>query len=266
MQARAEFEYYRNVWPDFSPKAEVTGRVAGIMVSRNKLLINRNTALPASRVEALLQHEVGTHLLTYYNGRAQPFRQLYSGLAGYEALQEGLAVLAEYLVGGLDRPRMRQLAARVVAARQLIEGASFVETFHTLHHTFGLPQHSVFRTTMRIHRGGGFTKDAIYLRGLRQILDYVGRGGRVGAPICGQNRDRPGFDRQRTPPSQSLAAAATAAAVHGLQFGRGAAGGIAQSEGQRVGVGRVDKDLVGTGLGPGRDDENWIRGQCDGQW
>jgi len=175
--ARAEFDYYRDKWPDFSPKAEVTSRVAGIMVSRAKLLINRNTTVPASRVEALLQHEVGTHLLTYYNGRAQPFRQLYSGLAGYEALQEGLAVLAEYLVGGLDRPRMRQLAARVVAARQLIEGASFVETFRTLHETFGLPRRSVFKTTMRIYRGGGFTKDAIYLRGLRQILGYVGRNG-----------------------------------------------------------------------------------------
>ncbi|MFC1597224.1 flavohemoglobin expression-modulating QEGLA motif protein [Planctomycetota bacterium] len=178
-EARAEFDYYRAKWPDFAPKAEVTGRVAGIMVSRGKLLINRNTTVPSSRVKALLQHEVGTHLLTYYNGRAQPFRQLYSGLAGYEALQEGLAVLAEYLAGGLDRPRMRQLAARVVAAQQLIEGASFVETFRTLHHTFGLPSHSVFKTTMRVYRGGGLTKDAVYLRGLRQILDYVRRGGEL---------------------------------------------------------------------------------------
>lgn len=74
------------------------------MVSRGGLLIHRNTRLPASRVEALLQHEVGTHLLRYNNGRAQPFRQLYSGLAGYEALQEGHGVLAEYLSGGPDRP------------------------------------------------------------------------------------------------------------------------------------------------------------------
>lgn len=175
-RARAEFEYYRAKWPDFSPRVEVTGRVVGIMVSRGALLINRSTTVPPSRVEALLQHEVGTHLLTYYNGRAQPFRQLYSGLAGYEALQEGLAVMAEYLVGGLDHPRMRQLAARVVAARRLTEGASFVETFRTLHHTYGLPQQSVFKTTMRIYRGGGFTKDAIYLRGLRQILKYLGHG------------------------------------------------------------------------------------------
>ena len=97
----------------FAATVEVTGKVAGIMVSRGKLLINKNLKTPSTRIDALLQHEVGTHLLTYYNGRAQPFRQLYSGLAGYDELQEGLAVLTEYLVNGLGRPRMRQLAAHV---------------------------------------------------------------------------------------------------------------------------------------------------------
>ena len=71
-------------------------------------------------------------MLTYYNGRAQPFRQLYSGLAGYDALQEGLAVLAEYLVGGLTRPRLRLLAARVLAAQSVTDGASFVDCFRQL--------------------------------------------------------------------------------------------------------------------------------------
>ncbi|NIQ16470.1 MAG: DUF1704 domain-containing protein, partial [Candidatus Dadabacteria bacterium] len=67
------------------------------------------------RVEALLQHEIGTHALTYFNGLSQPFKQLCIGLSGYEELQEGLAVLAEYLVGGLSKPRLRLLAGRVVA-------------------------------------------------------------------------------------------------------------------------------------------------------
>ena len=30
---------------------------------------------------------------------------------------------------------------------------------------------------MRIYRGGGLTKDAIYLRGLREMLRYVQKGG-----------------------------------------------------------------------------------------
>jgi uncharacterized protein (TIGR02421 family) len=141
-------------------------------------------------VEALLQHEVGTHVLTYHNGRIQPFRQLYAGLAGYDALQEGLAVLTEYLVGGLGRPRLRLLAARVVATRRLIEGASFVETFRELNRTYSLAGRAAFIVAMRTYRGGGLTKDAVYLRGLHQILEYLGKGselepllvGKIGVP------------------------------------------------------------------------------------
>jgi hypothetical protein len=71
-------------------------------------------------------------VLTYYNGRAQPLRQLYTGLAGYDELQEGLAVLAEYLADGLDASRMRVLAARVVAAHSVEHGATFTDTFRML--------------------------------------------------------------------------------------------------------------------------------------
>ena len=133
--------------------------------------------IPSSRVEALIQHEVGTHVLTYHNGRAQRLRHLYTGFAGYDALQEGLAVLAEYLVGGLSRPRLRLLAARVVAAHLMIDGASFVETFRTLDRTYDFAQRTAFVVTMRTYRSGGLTKDAVYLRGLRQILDYLAGGG-----------------------------------------------------------------------------------------
>ncbi len=125
------------------------------------------------RSEALLAHEVGTHLVTYYNGREQPFQQLYSGLAGYEELQEGLAVLSEYLVGGLSRARMRQLAGRVVAVRLLTDGATFVDTFRTLDQDWGFAQPMAYQITMRVFRGGGLTKDAVYLRGLQSILRYV---------------------------------------------------------------------------------------------
>ena len=102
-----EIDFYRQSCPEFKAKAVVTDDVSGLIVSRGKLMINSEMNLPSSRVEALLAHEVGTHLLTYYNGRLQPFQQLYSGLAGYEELQEGLAVLSEYLVDGLSAGRMQ---------------------------------------------------------------------------------------------------------------------------------------------------------------
>jgi uncharacterized protein (TIGR02421 family) len=178
-RARSEFAYYRGIDPSFTADLRMSSSVVSLIASRGKLLISKRLCVPDTRVEPLLHHEVGTHLLTYFNGRAQPFRQLYSGLAGYDELQEGLAVLAEHLAGGLSRPRLRQLAARVVAARQMIDGASFVETFRYLNRRCGFTRRAAFTTTMRVYRGGGFTKDAVYLRGLNSMLDYVGQGGEL---------------------------------------------------------------------------------------
>ena len=181
-RAREEIEHFRGLLPAMSSRVELRSDVSGLMVSNGNLLVSTALGIPSSRVEALIQHEVGTHVLTYHNGRAQKLRLLYVGLAGYEALQEGLAVLAEYLVGGLSRPRLRMLAARVVAARMMVDGASFVETFREIDRTYDFDRRTAYGITMRTYRGGGLTKDVIYLRGLRQILDYLGGGGDL-APL-----------------------------------------------------------------------------------
>ena len=178
-QAQAELDYYRQRYPELSATVQIREDTVGLMVSNGNLLIGKETKIAPSRVQALLQHEVGTHVLTYFNGRAQPFQQLYTGLAGYEELQEGLAVLAEYLVGGLSRPRLRLLAGRVIAAACLIDDASFVETFRVLHKQYGFKQKTAFTITVRVYRGGGLTKDAVYLRGLVEVLNYLHEGGRL---------------------------------------------------------------------------------------
>jgi uncharacterized protein (TIGR02421 family) len=169
--ARREISIYQVKLPSFTAEAEMRDDiVAGVMVSKNRLLVWQGLRIPRRRVDALLQHEVGTHLLTYFNGRAQRLRLLYVGLAGYEAFQEGLAVVAEYLVGALDRCRLRTLAGRVLACRTLVEGASLEETFDDLTRRHGFAARPAFTMAARVHRGGGLTKDAIYLRGLREAL------------------------------------------------------------------------------------------------
>lgn len=178
--ARKELAFYQEQWPEVKAEVELRTDIAsGLMCSRGKLLIGTGSQIPRARADALLQHEVGTHLVTYFNGRAQPFRQLYSGLAGYEALQEGLAVLAEYLVGGLSRPRLRLLAARVIAAQFMVGGATFIDTFRQLNEGYGFEQQTAFTVAIRIYRGGGLTKDAVYLRGLREVLSYLEGGGKL---------------------------------------------------------------------------------------
>jgi uncharacterized protein (TIGR02421 family) len=185
-RAREEIALYREVFPGIKSRALIRGDIAGLMVSRGDLLISKGLRIPESRMEALIQHEVGTHVLTYVNGINQPFKQLYTGLSRSDELQEGLAVLAEYLVGGLSPPRFRLLAGRVVAAHLLIEGSSFNNTFRELHLTHGFAQRTAYMITARIYRSGGFTKDAVYLRGLGNLLNYLRNGGKLEPLLVGK--------------------------------------------------------------------------------
>ena len=149
------------------------------MVVNDRLLISRSTRMTRHRIEALLSHEIGVHLLTYFNGSAQGLRLFRLGLAGYEGVQEGLAVFAEYLVGGMTVARLRLIAARVVGCAAMLQGASFEETFRLLVRDHGFSEAVAFNLTLRLYRGGGLTKDAIYLRGLLEMLDHL----RTGRPL-----------------------------------------------------------------------------------
>jgi uncharacterized protein (TIGR02421 family) len=177
--AGTELEYYRAAYPALAAEVQIRRDLVGLMVSQGNLLIGDALALRPERVLPLLHHEVGTHVLTYYNGRAQPLRQLYTGLAGYDELQEGLAVLAEYLAGGLDASRMRVLAARVVAVHSVEQGAAFLDTFRLLTQDYGMHAGTAFDVTERVHASGGFTRDVIYLRGLLRLVEYIRAGGAI---------------------------------------------------------------------------------------
>jgi uncharacterized protein (TIGR02421 family) len=174
--ATTEIGHYRDVDPDVQMHAEIRPDVNGVMVSGDTLLVGPESRVQRSRAEALLHHEVGTHLVTQANGSHQPIKVLGVGLAGYDETQEGLAVLAEVACGGLTAFRLRQLAGRVVTVHRLIGGASFGEAHEALV-ADGFPEGSAFTTVMRVYRSGGMTKDAIYLRGLVGLLEHLGGGG-----------------------------------------------------------------------------------------
>ena len=175
--AREQIDEYHLRLPDFHAAVKVVNDIASaLMVAHDTLLVSETASIRKSRVLPLLHHEVGAHLLTYFNGRQQPLRQLYAGFAGYESLQEGLAVLSEFLAGGLTHNRMRTIAARVVAVRARVDGLAFVDAFHLLHETHRIGAYTAFITSLRVYRGGGLTKDALYLRGLCDLLDYLRHG------------------------------------------------------------------------------------------
>jgi len=95
-----------------------------LMVSGDQLLIGGRTRIPRRRVEALLQHEnrarTWSLATTDTTSRSSSLR---SDWPEYDGFQEGLAVLAEYLVGGLSRSRLFACwAARVVGAHHMLNG------------------------------------------------------------------------------------------------------------------------------------------------
>jgi uncharacterized protein (TIGR02421 family) len=175
--ARDQIDDYRQRLPGFVASVHVRNDLASTMlVAQDRLYVSASAAMAKHALGPLLHHEVSTHLLTYVNGRQQPFQQLYAGLAGYEELQEGLAVLAEYLAGGLTPSRLRTLACRVIAVKAMVEGRTFVEAFQLLHDEHRMPGRVAFMTALRAFRGGGLTKDIIYLRGLRDLVAHLRQG------------------------------------------------------------------------------------------
>ena len=187
-RAIKEIQYLKKQFSGVASEVQIRKDITGLMVSEGNLLIGRDFNIAKERVEALIQHEVGTHILTYYNGKAQPLKQLYSGSPGYEELQEGLAVLAEYFAGGINKERLRTLAARVVAIHAMIEGAEFIEVFRLLREKYHFSPWSSFSISMRVFRGGGFTKDAVYLRGLVHLLEYLKEGHDIEPLLIGKIR------------------------------------------------------------------------------
>lgn len=183
--ARKEISSYRDSYPEIRAEVNVSESTSGVMVEAGHLYVGKDSRIAKERVDQLLQHEVGTHILTFENGLNQPLHILSLGLAGYDELQEALGVLAEHLAGGLPASRLRILAYRVVAAHLRGEGASFRETYKDLA-KLGCSRGSAFTTTMRAYRSGGMTKDAIYLRGLVRLLEFVYAGGDLESLFLGK--------------------------------------------------------------------------------
>ena len=175
--ALQEFSHYMKQDENFRCKVHLRDDVNIMMVSQGELYIPSDYKMSMIEAEALIQHEVGTHALTFYNGQQQPLQQLSVGLADYDTLQEGLAVMSEYLIGALTANRLRTLAGRVVAGKALMDGGDFQQIFRLLTQEKGFSPESAFNITSRIMQGGGFIKDIIYLKGLVLLRNYLQKGG-----------------------------------------------------------------------------------------
>lgn len=184
-------------------KVEISTKlVASAMVvnSRKALLLAKNQNIPAVEARALVHHELGVHMATTLNAAKQRLKVFSLGLPGNTLTQEGLAILNEYHSGNMTLKRLQGLALRVLAVREMLKYSDFRHTFSFLVEEHHLTQEEAFKLAVRVHRGGGFTKDYLYLNGVSTVLElykttdiknlYVGKTGFSYLPIINEMLER----------------------------------------------------------------------------
>ena len=157
----------------FNCQVVVTNQiVAKAMVNNGtrELMVNRHALLSHTEVEALIHHELGVHMVTTLNAIEQPLCILKIGLPGNTYTQEGTAILSEYLSGNMTLKRLQELALRVLAVDMMVRGIPFYTVYRRLHEEHHISEDDAFSLTARVFRGGGFTKDYLYLSGFRDML------------------------------------------------------------------------------------------------
>ncbi|WP_075342916.1 flavohemoglobin expression-modulating QEGLA motif protein [Tenacibaculum agarivorans] len=162
---------------DFNIKHSSTmSAIAMVLNSVKTLVLNSHHTYSENEMAVLTNHEIGVHMVTTMNALEHPIKIFSHGFPNNVETQEGLAVFSEYMSGNLTLKRLKELAYRVLAVNGLAKGYSFSKTFRSLHNTFDLNREDAFYITVRAYRGGGFTKDYLYLTGLKKIYNYYKEG------------------------------------------------------------------------------------------
>jgi uncharacterized protein (TIGR02421 family) len=170
-------DYSKNYDFNYEIKQSSTmGAIAMVSNSAKALVLNENHVFTQNEINILTNHEIGVHMVTTMNGVLHPLKIFSHGFPNNEETQEGLAVFSEYMSGNLTVKRLKELAYRVLAVDSLAKGYSFSRTFRLLHNAYDLDREQAFYISVRAHRGGGFTKDYLYLSGLRKIYQYYKSG------------------------------------------------------------------------------------------
>jgi len=171
LEAKAYFEEFAQQY-DFPLNIRFSTNIAAdAMVSNinQALILKRNTKFSKNQLLTLANHEIGVHLVTTFNAKEQPLKIFSHGFPTNVETQEGLSVFSEYMSSALTLKRLKELSYRVLASDSLIKGYTFKDTFDLIHSKYKLDRNEAFSITLRAHRGGGFTKDRLYLSGLKKI-------------------------------------------------------------------------------------------------
>ncbi len=174
LDAKSACELMKQQASDWGMKCKVnlsSAILARAMVSSTppQLKVNTHAKFSFAEVQRLNHHELGVHMATTLNSRQQPLKALRLGLPGATETQEGLAIMAEYNAGYMAHNRLNTLAYRVLAVDSMLKEQNFYHTYSFLVDEMGMSKDDAFVTTTRVYRGGGLTKDHLYLSGFVTI-------------------------------------------------------------------------------------------------
>ena len=154
-------------------KIELSNKVISqvmVLNSKKTILIRPDAKFTNKEIRAMIEHEIGVHMVTTQNSNLQELKLFNLGLPVNTRTQEGLAILAEYLSGNITLKRMKKLAMRVIVTDMMCNGADFIDCFKYLTQNKNVSYDDAYSIVTRIFRGGGFTKDYLYLSGFVKIL------------------------------------------------------------------------------------------------
>ncbi|PXW88286.1 uncharacterized protein (TIGR02421 family) [Streptohalobacillus salinus] len=177
-EVRARFSAALKAWDMGGKLTFGKNMAARVMVNSAKktLIVNEKANFNENDIKLLTQHEIGVHMLTTINANKQPLKFLSLGTPNNVETQEGLAVLSEFLTGTMHINRLKDLAYRVIAVNMMVKGKSFREIFEYLVDEYNFGRDKAFDLTARVMRGGGFTKDYLYLRGFIKVYNQHNAG------------------------------------------------------------------------------------------
>jgi uncharacterized protein (TIGR02421 family) len=175
--AQTAMEIFKKALNEYGIKAkvEMSNKVISqvlVLNSKKSILIQPQAKFKHKELLALTEHEIGVHMLTTINSGRQQLKIFNIGLPVNTVTQEGLAILSEYLSGNITLSRLRKFALRAIMVDHMCSGATFIECFNMLRNDYNVDPELAFSIVTRIFRGGGFTKDHLYLSGFITILRF----------------------------------------------------------------------------------------------
>ena len=143
-----------------------------VVNSTKTVVLKDGATFSKNELQYLAEHEIGVHMVTTMNATNNKLKIFSVGLPINTRTGEGMAVLSEYLSGNFTMNRLRELALRVVAVDLMCNGSDFKECFNSLVQDYKIEHNRAYNLVTRVYRGGGFTKDYLYLNGFSQLFKF----------------------------------------------------------------------------------------------